>query len=33
MGRFGVLGVLTIAQLAYITRLLWYASLTPETVW
>ena len=33
MGRFGVLGVLAIAQLAYITRMLWYASLTAETVW
>lgn len=32
LDRFGVLGVLTMAQVAYVCRMLWYASLTPATV-
>lgn len=32
MERFGVLGVLAMAQVAYVCRMLWYASLTPSTV-
>lgn len=32
MERVGVLGVLCMAQVAYVCRMLWYASLTPATV-
>ena len=32
LDRYGVLGVLTMAQIAYVCRMLWYASLTPATV-
>ena len=32
LDRFGVLGVLAMAQVAYVCRMLWYATLTPATV-
>ena len=32
MERFGVLGVLALAQFAYVCRMVWYASLAPSTV-